>query len=155
MIMQESAQGLSSEERGMIERVLELQNITVRQIMKPMAQATTLNAIEPVTDALRLCREQQHSRFPVWEQRNGGRRIVGMLNCNELLFLSELELSRPVREFAQPAVYVDEDTRLEVALRRLQRSGHRLAIVLGRDRRETGVIGLQDILEVIFGEVSL
>jgi CBS domain containing-hemolysin-like protein len=155
MIMQESAQGLSSEERSMIDRVLELQNITVRQIMKPMAQAVTLSAADRVTEVMRLCREQQRSRIPIWEERDGGRRIIGMVNCNELLFVPELDPSRAVREFAQPAVYVDEDMRLEVALRRLQRSRQRLAIVLGRDRRETGVIGLQDILQVIFGEVSL
>jgi CBS domain containing-hemolysin-like protein len=37
----------------------------------------------------------------------------------------------------------------------MQRSGQRLGIVLGRDRREMGVISLQDILKTIFGEVSL
>jgi CBS domain containing-hemolysin-like protein len=37
----------------------------------------------------------------------------------------------------------------------MQRSGQRLAIVLGRDRQETGIIGLHDIFKVIFGEVSL
>jgi CBS domain containing-hemolysin-like protein len=40
-------------------------------------------------------------------------------------------------------------------LRRLQRSGERLAIVLGRERREIGILSLQDVLNVIFGEVSL
>ena len=55
----------------------------------------------------------------------------------------------------QPAIYVDEDMRIEVALRRMQRSGQRLAIVLGRDGRELGTLDLQDVLEVIFGEVSL
>ena len=54
-----------------------------------------------------------------------------------------------------PALYLDEELRLEAALKRMQRSGQRLAIVLGRDRRETGIVSLQDILQVIFGEVRL
>jgi CBS domain containing-hemolysin-like protein len=45
--------------------------------------------------------------------------------------------------------------RVEVALRRMQRSGQRLAIVLGREGREIGTLELQDVLESIFGEVSL
>jgi len=45
--------------------------------------------------------------------------------------------------------------RLEDALRRMQRSGQRLAIVLARDRRELGIISLQDVLRVMFGEMSL
>jgi CBS domain containing-hemolysin-like protein len=52
-------------------------------------------------------------------------------------------------------LYLDEDLRLEVALRRMQRSGQRLAVVLGRDQREIGIVSLQDILKLIFGEVSL
>jgi len=37
----------------------------------------------------------------------------------------------------------------------LQKSGQRLAVVLGRDRREIGILSLQDVLRAIFGEVSL
>jgi len=40
-------------------------------------------------------------------------------------------------------------------LRRMQRSGQRLGIVLGRDQRELGIISLQDVLKFVFGEVSL
>jgi len=58
-------------------------------------------------------------------------------------------------DYVKPALYVEEDLRLEVALRRMQRSGQRLGIVLGRDRREIGVIGLQDVLRIVFGQVSL
>jgi CBS domain containing-hemolysin-like protein len=52
-------------------------------------------------------------------------------------------------------VFLAEDLRLEQALRQMQRSGQRLAIVLGPDRRETGIIALHDTLRVIFGEMSL
>ncbi len=37
----------------------------------------------------------------------------------------------------------------------MQRTGNRLAVVLGPDHRETGIVTLQDILKVIFGEVNL
>ena len=60
---------------------------------------------------------------------------------------------QPVADFIRPALYLDEDLRLEIALRRMQRSGQRMAIVLGRDRREIGIVTLDDILKVIFGEV--
>jgi CBS domain containing-hemolysin-like protein len=42
---------------------------------------------------------------------------------------------------------------LEQALRRMQRSGQRLAVVLGRQHREVGLVSLQDFLRFIFGEV--
>jgi CBS domain containing-hemolysin-like protein len=55
----------------------------------------------------------------------------------------------------KPVLFLEESVRLEVALRRMQRSGQRLAIVLGRNGRETGLLSLQDVLRIIFGEVKL
>jgi CBS domain containing-hemolysin-like protein len=155
LVMQESAQAFTSEERTMINRVLDLQTLTVRQSMKPLEQAVVITAQTPVSGALALCRERRLTRLPVWENRDGQQRIVGMLALNTLLYQPALDPSKPVGQYVTPALYLDEDLRLEVALRRLQRSGQRLAIVLGRDRREIGILSLQDVLKVIFGEVSL
>ena len=108
-----------------------------------------------IADVLALCRERQLTRLPVWETRDGQQRVAGLVSLNTLLFQSGLNPEAPVAEFVKPAIYLDEDLRLEVALRRLQRSGQRLAVVLGRDRREIGIVGLRDILKVIVGDVSL
>jgi CBS domain containing-hemolysin-like protein len=72
-----------------------------------------------------------------------------------MLYQSELPPAKPVGDYVRPALFLEEDLRLEVALRRMQRSGQRLAIVLGRERNEIGLLSLQDVLKVIFGEVSL
>ncbi len=155
LVMQESAQTFTSEERTMINRVLDLQTLTVRQAMKPLEQAVAITAQTPVSAALALCRERKLTRLPVWESREGGQRIIGLLALNTLLYQPALDPNKPVGDYVKPALFLDEDLRLEVALRRLQRSGQRLAIVLGRERREIGIISLQDVLKVIFGEVSL
>jgi putative hemolysin len=155
LVMQESAQAFTSEERTMINRVLDLQTLTVRQAMKPVEQAVALTARTPVSAALALFRERKLTRLPVWENRDGQQRIVGLLVLNTLLYHPALDTNKPVGDYVKPALYLDEDLRLEVALRRLQRSGQRLAIVLGRDRREIGLLSLQDVLKGIFGEVSL
>jgi CBS domain containing-hemolysin-like protein len=155
LVMQESAQGFTSEERTMINHVLDLQTLTVRQAMKPLEQTVAVTAQTPVGAALALCQERQLTRLPVWETRDGQPRIIGLLALKTLLFQPALDTSKPVGDYLKPALYLDEDLRLEVALRRLQRSGQRLAIVLGRDRREIGILSLQDVLRVIFGEVSL
>ena len=71
------------------------------------------------------------------------------------MFLPETEMAGPVNAHLQPALFLEEDLRLEVALRRMQRGGQRLAVVLGRDNVETGILSLEDILKIIFGEVKL
>jgi CBS domain containing-hemolysin-like protein len=154
-VMQESAQVFSSEERAMINRVLDLQSLTVRQVMTPLAQTVTLPAEASAAEALGIFRERKVARLPVWEQRDGRQRVLGLLEMNHLLFHENLDPARPVAGFIQPAIYLEEDLRLETALRRLQRSGQRLAVVLNLERREIGVLSLQDVLRAIFGEVSL
>src|SRR2546426_6612648 len=77
LVMQESAQAFSSEERAMINRVLDLQSLTVRQAMKPLEQAATVNPQTPVSDFLALCRERNLTRLPVTETRDGRQHIIG------------------------------------------------------------------------------
>ena len=155
MVMQESAQGLTSEERSMINRVLDLQNLTVRQITIPLAKAVTVDSLTPMSEVLQLCRERQIDWLPVWRTEKNRRNIVGSVSLRTLLYQAELDVHKTAGEYVKPALYLDEDLRLENALRLMQRSGHRLAVVLGRARRETGIVSLQDILKAIFGEVSL
>ena len=155
LMRQESAQVFTSEERMMINRVLDLQSLTVRQAMRPIEQAVVMTAETPVSAALAVSRERKLTRLPVWEQRDGRQRVIGLLALNALLYQPNLDVSRPVSDYMKPALFLDEDVRLEVALRRLQRSGQRLAIVLSREQREIGILSLQDVLKFIFGEVSL
>jgi len=155
LVMQESAQGFTSEERAMINRVLDLQNLTVRQAMKPMEQAIATDADAPLAQVLAVSKERRLTRFPVWESRDGRKRIIGLISLKTLLFRTDLDPEKRAGDYLKPALFLEEATRLEVALRRMQRSGQRLAIVLGREGRETGILTLQDILRVIFGEVSL
>lgn len=152
---QESEQVFSSEERAMITRVLDLENLTVRRIARPLAEATTIGGEEKVEEALRIIRESGLTRLPVWETRSGARRIVGLLSAESVMFAPQLDPARKVSEMIGPALFLDEDLRLDVALERLQRGGQRLAVVLGRDGQESGILSLSDILKTIFGEVRL
>ena len=155
LVMQESGQAFSSEERAMINRVLDLQTLTVKQVTMPLSRAVTVEANTPVGDVLTLCRERHLTRLPVWETRDGKHRIVGLVNLDALLFQADLDRNKRVADCLRPAIYVDEDMRLEVALQRLQRGGQRLAVVLARDGHEIGIVSLGDMLKVIFGDVRL
>ncbi len=154
-VMAEAAQALTTEEHAMVNRVLDLQHFTVAQIMVPLAKTFSLEAAASLGDMIKLTQEQNISRLPVWQMRDGRRRLAGLLDANALLFSEKLELNKTAGEFMSPALFLDDSTRLEVALRRMQRAGQRLAIVLGRDGTEVGVVALEDILKIMFGEVKL
>lgn len=155
LVMQESSQALTSEERGMINRVLDLQDITVRLVTVPMAKVVTVTTTTSVQEVLRLSREHGFSRLPVWRDDSPRRRIAGLVNARSLLYEEHLDLSKTAGDYLKPALYLDADRRLEDAMRQLQRSGQRLAIVLDRNREEIGVVTLQDMLQAVFGEFRL
>ena len=154
-VMQEAAQALTGEEHAMVNRVLDLQNFTVAQITTPLAKTFSVEAAAPLRTALALAQEKNLSRLMVWEKRDGHRRIAGLLDVSALLFREETDWEKPVAAHLTPAVFVHESLRLDVALRQMQRVGQRLAVVLAADQTETGVVALEDILKVMFGEVKL
>jgi CBS domain containing-hemolysin-like protein len=154
-LLQETSAGITSEERAMITRVLDLQNVPVRQVTVPMAKVISVAAQMPVGDLLALAREKRVTRFPVLQPDGSRTRVTGIVDVGALLYSAEPDDPRPVSEFVKPAVYLEEHLRLEVALQRLRRSGQPLAIVLGREGAELGIVSMQDILGFVFGEVSL
>jgi CBS domain containing-hemolysin-like protein len=155
LLMQESAQGLTSEERMLINRVLDLQNLTVRKLTIPLGQVVAVTMQTPMTEALRVAKEKSVAHLPVWRGEGAARRIVGLLSLRAVLYQAALDATKPAGDFVKPGLFVEEDLRLEEALKRMQRGGQRIAVVLNREGREIGIVSLQDILQSIFGEVRL
>jgi putative hemolysin len=154
-VMQEASHSLTSDEKMMINRVLDLQNLTVAHIAIPLVKAITVTTDTPMAQVLKISREQNLTRLPVVRKESGRDRIVGVISLKKLLYLDDLDLAKTAGDYVNPAHYLRDDLRLEEALRRMQRSGRRLAVVLNRDQHEIGIVSLQDILKTIFGEVSL
>jgi putative hemolysin len=151
LVMQESAQSFTSEERVMINRVLDLQNLSVGHIAVPLTKVVMVEENTPVRDLFTVFRERAFSRVPVWRLENKQQKIVGIVVLKTLIFDAEPDSNQTARDSLKSALFLDSETRLERALRQMQRSGQRLAIVLDRSGRESGIISLHDILQVIFG----
>jgi len=154
MAVQDSTDGLSNEERAMITRVLDLQQTSVAQIMTPFRGLPDLHAKLTGAELFRLLRETSRNHLPVWEDATH-RRMAGVIDFRSVLYSSETAQAQPIRERLTSALYIGDHVAVEEALRRLQRSGQALAIVLDAERREVGVVGIDEILRSIFGEVKI
>ncbi len=153
IVMQESGQVLSNEERSMINRVLDLQVLTAATITTPWEKLVSFSTDTPISEARARAHEVAFASVPVWRKGEKRQRIAGLLDVSALLYSDSADSSGSVGDHLQPALYLDEGTRLEVALRQMQRTGQRLAIILGRDGTEVGIVTLHDILNVIFSGV--
>jgi len=153
-VMPESGRTLTADERTMINRIFDLQKFTVADITKPWSETAAVELLTPLREAIALSRDKKLSRLPVWEQREGKRRVAGLLEIGPLLYRDNLDVEKPVSHYMISAVFMPEGTRLEIALRQMQRAGQRVGIVLSRERNEVGIVTLKDILGVMFGEMN-
>ncbi len=153
-VMRETSEGLTVDERVMIDKVLDLQNIPVRDVARPIRRESAVDTEMTVVEVLRHNCDPTHERMPVWEKTGGVRRVAGVANLRQLSYLPESELKRPVGHFLESALFLDEDVRLEAVLRVMQRSGQRAVIILDKRKREMGVVRLPDVLGEVFGEAG-
>jgi CBS domain containing-hemolysin-like protein len=153
--IKESATSLSREELEMINRILDLRNLRIRDLMTPIDRAATLDSSATVQDLLDLVRQRQVSYVPLWRYLAPDRRILGVVALSSVLYENTLDPATPLEALVQPALFVGETTRFEDALRIMQRGRQRLAIVLNAQRAESGVVTLNDILRAMFGEVRI
>jgi putative hemolysin len=154
-LMQESEQGFTSEERAMISRVMDLEKLTVRSQLMPWERVISVAATLPMDEVMTIAREHRYTRMPVWERKDGRRQIAGLISLKRLLFDAEVDPAKTADDYSSPALFLDETKRLEDALQLMQKTGHRMAVVQDRSKRQIGIICLEDILKVIFGEVRL
>lgn len=152
-VMQESAPGLTPEERVMINRVLDLENMSVGQIALPLRKVVSVTTDTPVAEVLKVCKETGFTRLPVRDA--GHERIAGIVSLRVIFQEPTADETRKAGDYMMPPLVFDPQTRLESALRQMQRTSQHLAIVAGPDRRELGAVALQDILKVIFGDVTV
>lgn len=154
VIMQESARGFTSDERTLINRVLDLHSVTVRHVMKPIQLAVTVNMETTLAELFELARDKGLSRFPVWEMEAGIQRIAGIIDLDTVIYRDDLALEASVARFVTPSVFLSQNLPVENALRRMRRGGQPLAVVVGPKHREVGILAMQDVLERIFGEME-
>jgi len=139
----------------MLEGVLGVSDIQVRDIMVPRAQMTVLNRDDEPGVLLRTVIESGHSRFPVMDEDR--EKIVGILLAKDLLRLAakhEDASDFDIKEFMRPTVFVPESKRLNVLLREFRRSRVHMAVVADEYGGIAGLVTIEDVIEQIVGDID-
>ena len=138
---------------AMLEGVLGVADIQVRDIMVPRAQMTFLNGDDDGETLLRPVVESGHSRFPVMDEDR--EKIIGVLLAKDLLRLAVKDTTPfDIKEFMRPAVFVPESKRLNVLLREMRRSRVHMAIVADEYGGIAGLVTIEDVIEQIVGDID-
>jgi magnesium and cobalt transporter len=143
---------LDADALSMIEGVLQVSEMTVRDIMIPRAQMDVVSIDDDPEDFLPLVLETKHSRFPVIGENKDD--VVGILLAKELLNFYRTPDSFNLRETLRPAVFVPESKRLNVLLRDFRANRNHIAIVVDEYGGVSGLVTIEDVLEQIVGDIE-
>jgi magnesium and cobalt transporter len=145
---------LDPDSLGMLEGVLQVSEMQVRDIMVPRPQMDVVSSDASLNDILPVITESAHSRFPVVGDSRD--EVLGILLAKDLLryFLEGAQEDFAMREVLRPAVFVPESKRLNVLLKEFRNNRNHMAIVVDEYGGVAGLVTIEDVLEQIVGEID-
>ena len=145
---------LEEDEWDMIEGVMELDNVDVRDIMTPRNEIDALQLDSDWSDVLELFERVRRTRIPVYDQ--------SLDNCVGILYVKDLltVFAKPgvaeittVQELLRPAEFVSASKAVDALLRGFQKDRIHLALVVDEFNAVVGLVTIEDALEEIVGEI--
>lgn len=144
---------INKESLKMIEGVLQVSQLQVRDIMIPRAQMVVVKHQQTPADALPHIIESTHSRFPVVIENRD--EIAGILLAKDLLpYCLDRSEQPELQELVRPATFIPESKRLDVLLKEFRLNRNHMAIVVDEYGGVAGLVTIEDVLEQIVGEIS-
>lgn len=142
---------LEEEEREMLHSIIDFGDTVVKEIMTPRVDFAALSMNASLEDARKNAIASGHSRIPVYN--NEIDEIAGILYVKDLLRI-EQDSPLSLKEIIRPAVFIPETTPLNILLRKLRHEKNHIAIVVDEYGVTVGLITIEDVLEVIVGDIQ-
>jgi magnesium and cobalt transporter len=143
---------LDADALSMIEGVMSVSEMTVRDIMIPRSQMDVVSLHDDPQEFIPLVLDTRHSRFPVIGENKDD--VVGILLAKELLNYYQNPVGFDLRDTLRPAVFVPESKRLNVLLRDFRANRNHIAIVVDEYGGVSGLVTIEDVLEQIVGDIE-
>ncbi|SET55931.1 HlyC/CorC family transporter [Thalassotalea agarivorans] len=145
---------INPETKQMIEGVLEVTDMRVRDIMIPRSQMVTIDINATLDDILPVILESGHSRFPVVNEDVD--HIEGILLAKDLLAYGFNQTQQPceISDVIRPAIIVPESKKVEPLLKEFREQRYHMAVVVDEYGGVSGLVTIEDILELIVGEIE-
>ena len=153
-VVYESGGRIPRRRHGMLMNILDLERVTVDDILVPRHELVGIDIEDDLNDILLQISSAQHTRLPVYKHDIDN--IVGVLHLRstgKLIGIEELNKSALLQETAEP-YFIPENTPLHTQLFNFQQKKERMAVVVDEYGAVKGIITLEDILEEIVGEFT-
>ncbi|MGD8235240.1 MAG: transporter associated domain-containing protein [Chromatiales bacterium] len=144
---------IDTDAQSMIEGVLAVSDLRVRDIMIPRAEMAVIGRDDTLEQVLPVVIESAHSRFPVIGEDRA--EVVGIMLAKDLLqYCGENAKKFNLRDVVRKAVFVPESKRLNVLLKEFRTNRNHMAVVIDEYGTAAGLVTIEDVLEQIVGEIE-
>ena len=146
---------IDQDTREMIEGVMEIAELRVRDIMIPRSQIVFIEADQDLDSCLDTIIESAHSRFPVINDADDRDNIVGILHAKDLLkYLRANAEEFNLPDVIRPTMIVPESKRVDRMLKDFRSERFHMAIVVDEFGGVSGLVTIEDVLEQIVGDIE-
>jgi len=143
---------IHEEDRKLIQSVVEFGDKVVREVMTPRPEIVAIPAGATLEELRTLVINEQFSRIPAFEQNID--QIVGFVHVRDMFEVNEDDREhRLVRELVRPALFVPETKPVNDLMRQMQQGNTHMVIVVDEYGNTAGLATMEDLLEVIIGEI--
>jgi magnesium and cobalt transporter len=137
----------------MIEGVLQVYEMQVRDVMIPRSQMVVIELDTPLEEILPIVISSAHSRFPVIKESRD--EVLGILLAKDLLpYTIHHDAAFDLSTLLRPAAFIPESKRLNVLLEEFRLNRNHIAIVVDEYGSVSGMLTIEDVLEEIVGEIE-
>lgn len=145
---------IKPETKQMIEGVLEVSDLRVREIMIPRSHMVTIDINAPIDEIIPIILESGHSRFPVVNDNIDN--VEGILLAKDMLAygFNRTEEECKLADIIRPAIVVPESKKVEPLLKEFRSKRYHMALVIDEYGGVSGLVTIEDILELIVGEIE-
>ena len=143
---------IEEEDRKLIQSVVEFGDKVVREVMTPRPNIVSIAADATLEQLRQLVITEQYSRIPVYEGTIDN--VIGFVHVRDMFELQEEEREkRTVRGLVRTIMLVPETKPVSVLMRRMQQENTHMVIVVDEYGNTAGLATMEDLLEVIIGEI--
>ncbi len=139
----------------MVERVFDLDDITVREVMVPRPDVVSASADLPLSELRELIIEEGHTRYPVVEADDSSQ-VVGYVDVKDVLEAGESAdgtASVTAADLARDLPVVPETGRIDDLLSEFQDQQGQVAAVIDEWGSFEGIVTVEDLVEVVVGDL--
>ena len=132
---------ITATERKMIHNVVDFQNVTARDVMKPLSKTESLSPDSTAEDALKVSRSTGFDRLPVIDKKG---EAIGLVNVFEILL--DKQKASSITRYMRRMVTVQDSEPASRAIQRLRAARLGLAAVVDQRRNLIGIVTSEDLI---------